>query len=156
LRTLGQVVAHLRANLGPAPAADDAGPADAPAPAPLGRFPLVEVPAPAAGLAMPGAFEAGTVVVTGHDTLGPALVAALGARGIAAEDAPAVPRGARGAVYLGGLRDFATVDEALAVHREAFLAAQAIAASPALFVTVQDTGGDFGLAGSDRAWASGL
>ncbi|AUX20363.1 beta-ketoacyl synthase [Sorangium cellulosum] len=156
LRTLGQVVAHLRANLGPAPAADDAGPADAPAPAPLGRFPLVEVPAPAAGLAMPGVFEAGTVVVTGHDTLGPALVAALGARGIAAEHAPAVPRGARGAVFLGGLRDFATVDEALAVHREAFLAAQAIAASPALFVTVQDTGGDFGLAGSDRAWASGL
>ncbi|MGK4007322.1 SDR family NAD(P)-dependent oxidoreductase [Sorangium sp. So ce1036] len=156
LRTLGQVVAHLRANLGPAPASADARPADAPAPAPLGRFPLVEVPAPAAGLAMPGVFEAGTVVVTGHDTLGPTLVTALGARGIAAEYAPAVPRGARGAVFLGGLRDFATVDEALAVHREAFLAAQAIAASPALFVTVQDTGGDFGLAGSDRAWASGL
>ncbi|WP_437836304.1 SDR family NAD(P)-dependent oxidoreductase [Sorangium sp. So ce1153] len=159
LRTLGQVVDHLRANLGPAGSATPAKPAEEAeeaASAGLGRWTLAEVPAPAAGLAMPGLFDAGTVVVTGHDAIGPALAAALEARGIAAEYAPAVPRGARGAVFLGGLRDFATVDEALAVHREAFLAAQAIAAKPALFVTVQDTGGDFGLAGSDRAWAGGL
>ncbi|MGK3996911.1 SDR family NAD(P)-dependent oxidoreductase [Sorangium sp. So ce1024] len=158
LRTLGQVVDHLRAKLGPAAASTPAAPAEDPASAAanLGRWTLAEVPAPAAGLAMPGLFDAGTVVVTGHDAIGPALAAALAARGIAAEYAPAVPRGARGAVFLGGLRDFATVDEALAVHREAFLAAQAIAAQPALFVTVQDTGGDFGLAGSDRAWAGGL
>ncbi|WP_437928900.1 SDR family NAD(P)-dependent oxidoreductase [Sorangium sp. So ce291] len=156
LRTLGQVVDHLRANLGPAASAAPAKPAEEAASARLGRWTLAEVPAPAAGLAMPGLFDAGTVVVTGHDAIGPALTAALEARGIAAEYAPAVPRGARGAVFLGGLRDFATVDEALAVHREAFLAAQAIAANPALFVTVQDTGGDFGLAGSDRAWAGGL
>ncbi|WP_437624330.1 SDR family NAD(P)-dependent oxidoreductase [Sorangium sp. So ce1151] len=156
LRTLGQVVDHLRANLGPAASAAPAKPAEEAASAHLGRWTLAEVPAPAAGLTMPGLFDAGTVVVTGHDAIGPALVAALEARGIAAEYAPAVPRGARGAVFLGGLRDFATVDEALAVHREAFLAAQAIAAKPALFVTVQDTGGDFGLAGSDRAWTGGL
>ncbi|WP_437690368.1 SDR family NAD(P)-dependent oxidoreductase [Sorangium sp. So ce176] len=158
LRTLGQVVDHLRANLGPAAGAPPAVPVEDPASttADLGRWTLAAVPAPAAGLAMPGLFDAGTVVVTGHDAIGPALVAALGARGIAAEYAHAVPRGARGAVFLGGLRDFATVDEALAVHREAFLAAQAIAASPALFVTVQDTGGDFGLSGSDRAWTGGL
>ncbi|WP_437757246.1 SDR family NAD(P)-dependent oxidoreductase [Sorangium sp. So ce1389] len=156
LRTLGQVVDHLRANLGPAASAAPAEPAEEAASAHLGRWTLAEVPALAAGLAMPGLFDAGTVVVTGHDAIGPALAAALEARGLAAEYAPAVPRGARGAVFLGGLRDFATVDEALAVHREAFLAAQAIAAKPALFVTVQDTGGDFGLAGSDRAWAGGL
>ncbi|WP_433933665.1 SDR family NAD(P)-dependent oxidoreductase [Sorangium cellulosum] len=158
LRTLGQVVDHLRANLGPAAGAAPAAPVEdaASASADLGRWTLAEVLAPAAGLAMPGLFDAGTVVVTGHDAIGPALVAALGARGIAAEYAHAVPRGARGAVFLGGLRDFATVDEALAVHREAFLAAQAIAAKPALFVTVQDTGGDFGLSGSDRAWTGGL
>ncbi|WP_437781818.1 SDR family NAD(P)-dependent oxidoreductase [Sorangium sp. So ce1097] len=158
LRTLGQVVDHLRAKLGPAAGAAPATPAEDPASAAadLGRWTLAEVPAPAAGLAMPGLFDAGAVVVTGHDAIGPALAAALAARGIAAEYAPAVPRGARGAVFLGGLRDFATVDEALAVHREAFLAAQAIAGQPALFVTVQDTGGDFGLAGSDRAWAGGL
>ncbi|WP_438018323.1 SDR family NAD(P)-dependent oxidoreductase [Sorangium sp. So ce315] len=157
LRTLGQVVDHLRAKLGPAAAAP-ATPAEDPASAAadLGRWTLAEVPAPAAGLAMPGLFDAGPVVVTGHDAIGPALAAALAARGVAAEYATAVPRGARGAVFLGGLRDFATVDEALAVHREAFLAAQAIAGQPALFVTVQDTGGDFGLAGSDRAWAGGL
>ncbi|WP_437761512.1 SDR family NAD(P)-dependent oxidoreductase [Sorangium sp. So ce764] len=159
LRTLGQVVDHLRASLGPAAAtagAAPAEPAEEPASAPLGRWTLVEEPAPAAGLTMPGLFDAGTLVVTGHDAIGPALVAALAARGIAAEYAPAVPRGARGAVFLGGLRELATADEALAVHREAFLAAQAIAAKPALFVSVQDTGGDFGLAGSDRAWVGGL
>ncbi|WP_437976559.1 SDR family NAD(P)-dependent oxidoreductase [Sorangium sp. So ce295] len=159
LRTLGQVVDHLRASLGPAAAtagAAPAEPAEEPASAPLGRWTLVEEPAPAAGLAMPGLFDAGTLVVTGHDAIGPALVAALAARGIAAEYAPAVPRGARGAVFLGGLRELAAADEALAVHREAFFAAQAIAAKPALFVTVQDTGGDFGLAGSDRAWVGGL
>ncbi|WP_441288834.1 SDR family NAD(P)-dependent oxidoreductase [Sorangium sp. KYC3313] len=159
LRTLGQVVDHLRASLGPAAAAAGAAPAEPaeePASAPLGRWTLVEEPAPAAGLAMPGLFDAGTLVVTGHDAIGHALVAVLAARGIAAEYAPAVPRGARGAVFLGGLRELATADEALAVHRAAFLAAQAIAAKPALFVTVQDTGGDFGLAGSDRAWVGGL
>ncbi|WP_437590989.1 SDR family NAD(P)-dependent oxidoreductase [Sorangium sp. So ce1000] len=157
LRTLGQVVDHLRASLGsPAASAAPAQPAEDPASAPLGRWTLVEEPAPAAGLAMPGLFDAGTIAVTGHDAIGPALVAALAARGIAAEYAPAVPRGARGAVFLGGLRDLATDDEALAVHREAFLAAQAIAAKPALLVTVQDIGGDFGLAGSDRAWVGGL
>ncbi|MDC0680904.1 type I polyketide synthase [Sorangium atrum] len=159
LRTLGQVVDHLRASLGSAAVtagAAPAEPAEEPASAPLGRWTLVEEPAPAAGLAMPGLFDAGTIVVTGHDAIGPALVAALAARGIAAEHAPAVPRGARGAVFLGGLRELATADEALAVHREAFLAAQAIAAKPALFVTVQDTGGDFGIAGSDRAWVGGL
>ncbi|CAN90976.1 polyketide synthase [Sorangium cellulosum So ce56] len=159
LRTLGQVVDHLRASLGPAAVtagAAPAEPAEEPASTPLGRWTLVEEPAPAAGLAMPGLFDAGTLVITGHDAIGPALVAALAARGIAAEYAPAVPRGARGAVFLGGLRELATADAALAVHREAFLAAQAIAAKPALFVTVQDTGGDFGLAGSDRAWVGGL
>ncbi|WP_437532237.1 SDR family NAD(P)-dependent oxidoreductase [Sorangium sp. So ce726] len=159
LRTLGQVVDHLRASLGPAAVTSGAAPAEPaeePASAPLGRWTLVEEPAPAAGLAMPGLFDAGTLVVTGHDAVGPALVAALAARGIAAEYAPAVPRGARGAVFLGGLRELATADEALAVHREAFLAAQAIAAKPALFVSVQDTGGDFGIAGSDRAWIGGL
>ncbi|WP_437798995.1 SDR family NAD(P)-dependent oxidoreductase [Sorangium sp. So ce693] len=159
LRTLGQVVDHLRASLGSAAVAAGAAPAEPaeePASAPLGRWTLVEEPVPAAGLAMPGLFDAGTIVVTGHDAIGPALVAALAARGIAAEYAPAVPRGARGAVFLGGLRELATADEALAVHREAFLAAQAIAAKPALFVTVQDTGGDFGIAGSDRAWVGGL
>ncbi|XXX78507.1 SDR family NAD(P)-dependent oxidoreductase [Sorangium sp. So ce134] len=156
LRTLGQVVDHLRASLGPAAAGAPEKPAEVPAAAHLGRWTLVEALAPAAGLAMPGLFDAGAVVVTGHDAIGPALAAALAARGIAAEYAAAVPRGARGAVFLGGLRDAATADDALAVHREAFLAAQAIAAQPALFVTVQDTGGDFGLAGSDRAWVGGL
>jgi len=62
-------------------------------------------------------------------------------------------------IFLGGLADLPSVDAALAVNREAFLAAKRVAAKAAegvVFVTVQDTGGDFGLAGSTRAWLGGL
>ncbi|MCB9752389.1 MAG: hypothetical protein H6713_20740 [Myxococcales bacterium] len=52
-------------------------------------------------------------------------------------------------MFLGGLRDFADDDDdaAVAVNREAFHVARAVAASMArrggLLVTVQDTGGAF-------------
>jgi hypothetical protein len=65
-------------------------------------------------------------------------------------------------VFLGGLRVVATVDEAVAVNREAFQASRSVAArltaNGGAFVTVQDTGGDFGLSGVDgtRAYLGGL
>ncbi len=64
-----------------------------------------------------------------------------------------VPADADAVIFLGGLRAMATVDEALAVHREAFRAAKRAAspAAPGAFVTVQDTGGDFGLSGAGIA-----
>jgi hypothetical protein len=47
----------------------------------------------------------------------------------------------------------------VAVNREALRAARSVAARFAkeggTFVTVQDTGGDFGLSGSERAWLAG-
>ena len=69
-------------------------------------------------------------------------------------------------MYLGGLRDVSTVDEAVAINRDAFRAARSFkstAGDGGLFVTVSDLGGDFGLAGSSlsngqgsRAWSGGL
>ncbi|SCF61417.1 SDR family NAD(P)-dependent oxidoreductase, partial [Streptomyces sp. Ncost-T10-10d] len=69
---------------------------------------------------------------------------------------------ARGVVHLGGLTGGGTPDHAREVHRSVFRAARAVAGQAAerggLFVTVQDTGGDFGLDGHapDRAWLGGV
>jgi hypothetical protein len=69
-----------------------------------------------------------------------------------------VPDGADAVICLAGLKDAA--DGELSLALEAFRAAKALApaasAGPAHFVTVQDTGGDFGLSGSTRAWLAGL
>ena len=60
------------------------------------------------------------------------------------------------------MREVGSIDEAIAVNREAFRAARAVAArfeaEGGLFATVQDTGGDFGLSGRAglRAWSGGL
>ena len=67
-----------------------------------------------------------------------------------------------GVLFLGGLAEIASVDDAIAVQRDAFLAAQAIAprvrAEGGVFVTVQDTGGGFGHRDPDprRSWLGGL
>jgi len=89
------------------------------------------------------------------------LVEELRDRGVAATvGVPAA--GATACVFLGGLRDVASEDEAIAVNREAFGIARVLAGQletgRGLFVTVQDTGGAFGAAEMDgtRAWLSGL
>ncbi|MBW2405172.1 MAG: hypothetical protein JRF42_15555, partial [Deltaproteobacteria bacterium] len=84
----------------------------------------------------------------------------LADRGIATEVVSEVPPDADAVLFLGGLREVADIDHAKAVNREAFLAAKSVAARFAhrggVFVTVQDTGGDFGVSGSARAWLGGL
>lgn len=69
-------------------------------------------------------------------------------------------------IFLGGLRAVASVDDAVAINREAFMAARAFGQETVdggLFVTVSDLGGDFGLGGTSlsngdgsRAWTGGL
>lgn len=96
--------------------------------------------------------------------LAEALAAALVSRGVRAE--VATPAEAHdGVVFLGGLAEVGDREAALQVQREAFGAARAVAprlaASGGCFVTVQDTGGAFGLRGHDglagpRAWLGGL
>ena len=71
------------------------------------------------------------------------------------------PPDAHGVIHLGGLADLTSFDAALAVQRDAFNVAQAVAprfsTSGGVFVTVQDTGGDFGTSGRcpDRARLGG-
>ena len=164
LRTLGQIVDYMRGRNGVAPAtAAKAAPAAVPTASVIQRFVLEEEAAPAAGLVVPGLFGAAHVAVT-DDGAGVAqcLVDALHARGVTASVVATVPADADAVIFLGGLRAVASVDEAVAVNREAFAVARAVAARFAskggLFVTVQDTGGDFGLSGHDatRAWTAGV
>ena len=90
------------------------------------------------------------------------VVEELGRHGVKARVASEVPPGAGAVIFLGGLREIGSIDDAIAVNREAFRAARAVAArfeaEGGLFVTVQDTGGDFGLSGRAglRAWSGGL
>ena len=130
----------------------------------LGRFPLRLVSAPALGFSLPGLYRVKRLAITSEGTgVAEALAAQLASQGVRAEVVHAVSELAAdvdGVIFLGGLSAMADVDAALAVQREAFLAAKRLAAGasqrPSVFVTVQDTGGDFGLGGSPRAWLGGL
>ncbi len=131
--------------------------------APLSRLAVVSEPSAAVGLAAPGLFGAGAIAVLPDDAgVAPALAKALRARGVAAEVTARAPDGARGVVFLGGLRRVNGLEEALRINGEAFEAARDFAAKARaggrLFVTVQDTGGDLGASGSsgDRAFLAGL
>jgi hypothetical protein len=119
------------------------------------------------GLATPGLLD-GPLVVTGGSPDGTAL-AGLVARKLAERgvDATAVtdvvPDDACRVVHLGALTASGTPEEAREVHLSAFRAARTVAARAArgegaLFVTVQDTGGDFGLGGRapGRVWLGGV
>jgi acyl transferase domain-containing protein len=159
LRTLGQIVEFMSARSAVAPSA----PAPVSADDPVERFVVTAVPAAPVGLAAFGLFSGRRAVVTSEGRgIAQQVAQRLHARGIAAEVVESVPADADVVLFLGGLREVTGIDAALAVNREAFQAAKAVAASMAerggLFVTVQDTGGDFGLSGGDatRAWLSGV
>ncbi|MFH9690055.1 SDR family NAD(P)-dependent oxidoreductase [Streptomyces sp. NPDC017413] len=148
------------------------GPSAPPAPddrtgerTPLTRLVPRPVESPASGLTTAGLLD-GAVAVTGGGPDGCSIVGLvarkLTERGVAATAVANVPDDARGVVHLGGLTAGGTPDEAREVHRSALRAARAVApraaAGGGLFVTVQDTGGDFGLSGRapGRAWLGGV
>jgi acyl transferase domain-containing protein len=150
LRTLGQILDFM-----------DGSPAsEAPPPPEVERRVTTVVEAPVAS-SRPR-LPIGEAVALTEDGSGvaEALAARLRARGIDARVVPALPEGTRHGVFLGGLRQVGGVGDAVAVNREGFLAAKTVATSgaPGSFITVQDTGGDFGLSGraGDRAWLGGL
>jgi len=125
------------------------------------RYALRLVNAPASGFALPRLASAKRLVITDDGAgVASALVDALARRGVSAQAVSEIPNDADGVIFLGGLADLPDVNAALAVNRQAFLAAKTIAdkaqGEGAVFVTVQDTGGDFGLTGSARAWLGGL
>ncbi len=175
LRTLGEIVEYMRSLLEGAGASP---PAEAPAAAaqpsasakaviegpPLGRYALELVSAPAIGFARAGLRAPGGIAVTDDGGgVGAALVAALLRRGLEARLCEVVAADAGAVVFLGGLRACGDVDAAIAINREALQAARTVAARFAArggsFVTVQDTGGAFGLEPgmpSERSFLAGL
>ncbi|TDR42093.1 polyketide-type polyunsaturated fatty acid synthase PfaA [Tahibacter aquaticus] len=159
LHTLADIVAYLGvtpAAMVPVPDAPTAKPMRR---AELGRFVLELIPAPAAGFAAPGLLDGEPVYVFGAAGLDTAVATALRSDGVDARAVDALPDGAKRCVYLGGLRRVEDEAQAMAVNREAFVAAQRLASvDDALFVTVQDTGGHFGVRNADarRAWLAGL
>ncbi|MFC9970912.1 SDR family NAD(P)-dependent oxidoreductase [Spirillospora sp. NPDC127200] len=177
LQTLGEVVARLDGaapaagnGTGGAPSGIGAGSsaaAEKPDPPPehpgiVRRFGVRETPAPPSGLRMAGLTARRVVITDDHGGIAEHLAALLREQGVAAETAQEVPQDADGVVLLNALRPLASPDDALRTAREAFRAARTVAPHMArhggLFVTVQDTGGDFGLSGrqGDRAWSGGL
>ncbi|MFP6684053.1 MAG: SDR family NAD(P)-dependent oxidoreductase, partial [Polyangiaceae bacterium] len=110
------------------------------------------------GIARKGAVVA--IISDVDDDVATALATCLGTRGIDAQVAASAPESATAIVFLGGLRANIDDERALAICRDAFAAARAFAAygneHGGAFITVQDTGGDFGLRGSERAILGGL
>ena len=167
LRTLGQIVNHMRA-AGGGGSAKMTSPHPDPLPkgegaTPVERFSVREVPSTSVGMALSGILGAQKLVVTDDGGgIAAALATSLSKHGVKATVAAAVPADADAVIFLGGLRAVKTVDEAVAVNREAFRASRTIAARfgdvGGAFVTVQDTGGDFGLTGKDglRAYLGGV
>ncbi|MGA5133566.1 SDR family oxidoreductase [Streptomyces olivoreticuli] len=171
LRTLRQVVDKLRSLAdGPEPALPQAQESASGRPAlttgqassTLGRYTLRTVPVPPSGLGMPGLGEATLQVVDGGSGLATLVAEGLNVRGVPAETVEALTPQARAVLLLGGLAEDLTRDAMLDVQREAFTAARLVAPrfteEGGVFVTVQDTGGDFGVGGShgERAWLGGL
>jgi acyl transferase domain-containing protein/NADP-dependent 3-hydroxy acid dehydrogenase YdfG len=145
----------------PAPAG--AAPATAAPALPVLRYRLSAVPASAPGFALAGLQRAQHLFITDDGRgIATALAAALGARGIAATVGSSVPAACDGLILLDGLGADAGVDAACAAHSAAFGAARAAAAAlqaaGGVFVTVQDTGGSYGLAAAPtaRAWHGGF
>lgn len=166
MRTLGDVVKFLNRTKPteelPAPTTPVVSEAPIAAPA-LKRSGVRMVAEEAVGLSLAGLRAGGRVVVTDDgDGIARAVAGRLAEQGVVAEIVTEVPNDAAAVIFLGGLRTVRLADDAIAVNREAFRAARAVAArfadSPGVFVGVQDTGGDFGLSGRDplRAWLGGI
>lgn len=128
----------------------------------LSRLAIRTLNAPAPGLAMAGLGDEPLAVTEDGSGIAQLVVAKLADHGIHAAVVAGVPADARAVVHLGGLARIDSADDALELQRDAFRAARSVAsrftAQGGLFVTVQDTGGNFGLDGGqpDRAWLAGI
>jgi NADP-dependent 3-hydroxy acid dehydrogenase YdfG len=114
------------------------------------------------GMAMAGLGRDLVHVVDGGSGLAEAVAGQLAAAGVRSVAVRQPPPDARAVVLLDGLAPVDGPRGAASLHRAAFQQAREVAPGMtrdgALFVVVQDTGGDFGLSGRQgvRAWAGGL
>ena len=135
----------------------------------IARYAVGAVATPAGGMGMPGLYTATNVEIVAtqnaknaQGAVAEALAAILRTHGIAATIVPEPSANAEAVIHLGGLQRTATREDALALNRVVFADALRIAAKfeghGGVFVTVQDTGGTFGLLTEPgpRAWAGGI
>lgn len=182
LGTLQEIVDYLQSLMAPA-AHNGAPPMHAPPPVPaisngavagdrlpfelagaaIARHAVRAIAAPASGMAMPGLYSAANVeIVTTSPGVGEALAANLRTHGIGATTVAEPSAGAEAVIHLGGLQQTTTRADTLALNRTVFAHAHSAAARfeerGGVFVTVQDTGGTFGLLTEpgSRAWAAGI
>ncbi len=179
MRTLREMVAYLAEQAGAAPTGataktEEAKPVAQVQAAPaaqssteepvtdagIERFAVRAVQAPALGLTTPGLLAARNLVISEDDAgVGAALVQRLAAYGAKAKLVSELPADADAAICLDGLRPAPSIDDVVTVNREVLRAARTLAPSFAkdggTLVLVQDTGGDFGLSGCERAWLAG-
>ncbi|WP_433325369.1 SDR family oxidoreductase [Spirillospora sp. CA-294931] len=166
LRTPQQIIDRLRTAVVPGKslAARSDRAAGTPVTGRVVRQELVAVPAPSTGLAMCGLMDTRVLVVDEGAGLAGRLAECLRAQGVSATPiafCEEVPDDAEGVVLLGGMARITEPADGFRQQRTAFRLARRLApelgTTGGLFVTVQDTGGDFGLAGAgERAWVGGL
>ncbi|HEX3828486.1 MAG TPA: SDR family oxidoreductase [Sporichthyaceae bacterium] len=117
------------------------------------RLSVRTVRAPACGLPLAGLNHASLVVVDGGSGLAPAVVEHLAAHQIAARATESSDPDGSGVLLLGGMAEPAGAEQAAELSRAAFRTARTMAARltdrGGVFVTVQDTGGCFGLVDPD-------
>jgi acyl transferase domain-containing protein len=158
LRTLQQIVDYMgqeKTDGEAAPSAPQASAVESAVPQ-AKRYALRTVVTPPAGLALPGLATAKRLLLTDDGGgVAAALVTELATWGLQAEvvqeDGISAAGDTDGLIFLDGLRPEVDLDAALAIGRSAFSAAHTVAKHftehGGVFVTVQDTGGDFGLSG---------
>ena len=163
LKTLGEIVEYMQGLLGQDPSMNQNTVKDLMMPSDLGRFSIEMVGADPVGLTQPGLYGGHPVYITSSgDGLAEILAEALNQKNVNAIVTEKIPEDAEAVVFLGGLKNISTQNEALAIQKEAFQMARTLgrqlSKGPGLFVSIQDTGGAFGTTAfpQERAYLSGL
>jgi acyl transferase domain-containing protein len=162
LNTLGEIVAFAQGGQAEPSAAAPEEPAVGNSALAMQRLAVEIVESTACGLVTPGLLGNDRVwLAGGPPDLAAALAAALARAGVAAEAVAEAPTDARAVIVLSGLTPSADAAAHAALNEVAFRQLQACAATMAergrMLVTVQSTGGDFGLSGAGiAAWSAGI
>ncbi len=154
LDTLQEVIDHLAAN---APSSSSSVPEQS-APdttaAEIGHFATRVVDAPVSNLKRAGLH--GRIRITNHAAdVASGLAIALTELGYDAATVDVIDANTDVAIFTGGLVSTTTGAASVDLHTQAILAAKTVAAAGSL-ITLQATGGDFGLSGHANGWSAGL
>lgn len=127
------------------------------------RLGIGMVEAPCSGFTYEGLFDAPFYIIEDHLGIAPLLSEKLAYYNIQSEIVTQLPAEARHVLYLAGINEISTPEEAIAMNSTCFESIKELAGhfadgSAGIFITVQNTGGDFGLSGQEdiRAWSAGI